>query len=92
MQSVFQKEKKCWFCDTDKNLQNHHIYGGGRRQISEQYGLKVYLCFRHHTGSNEAVHRNVAFESNLKELGQRYWEENIGTREQFIRKFGRCYL
>lgn len=94
MQTVLQVEKECWFCQTTLYLEDHHIFGGPRRKISEKYGLKVWLCHKHHTGSStESVHRNYLFSLNLKEIAQRYWENNnLGTRQQFVNKFGRNYL
>lgn len=92
MDSVLQKDKCCWLCGTTDNLHSHHVYGASNRNKSEKYGLKVWLCLHHHTEGKEAIHRNRAFELNLKEIAQNYYEENIGTRERFIKEFGRCYL
>ena len=54
----------------------------------------MYLCLNLHTNGGEAVHRNPngPLDRYLKELAQKYWEENNGTREEFIKTFGRNYL
>lgn len=31
-------------------------------------------------------------DTHLKQKAQEYYEENIGTRDDFIREFGRSYL
>ena len=55
MRSILQDEKRCWFCGRQTGLECHHIFGGvANRRISEQYGLKVWLCHDHHTGVNGA--------------------------------------
>ena len=92
MKSVLQSEKECFVCGTTLNLQDHHILFGSNRKISERRGLKVWLCVHHHTGSNEAVHNNRELDLKLKRIAQEYYEKHYGTREDFIREFGRNYL
>jgi len=52
--SILQTEKKCWFCESQVQLECHHIFAGPNRPISEKYGLKVWLCHEHHTGDHGA--------------------------------------
>ena len=53
--SIVQSEKECWFCGARARLEEHHIFAGtANRRISEKYGLKVWLCHRHHTGDGGA--------------------------------------
>ena len=59
--------------------------------MSEQYGMKVWLCQEHHTG-NTGVHFNKELDLKLKRMGQEYFENHYGSREVFIRTFGRSYL
>ena len=59
-------------------LQEHHvIFGRGLKKLSEHYGLKVYLCFYHHTydGGEEAVHRNDEIRRYLDAEAQRAFEK-----------------
>lgn len=91
MKSIIQEEKECFVCKTISNLQEHHIFQGMNRSCSEKYGLKVWLCLYHHTGSNEAVHHNKALMDYLHKIGQEKFEETH-TREEFRKIFGRSYL
>ena len=54
--------------------------------------MKVWLCGMHHNMSNEGVHFNKALDTHLKQLAQTKFEEEIGTREEFLKQFGRNYL
>lgn len=97
--SILQNEKFCFVCRfkyftwNTKNLEEHHIFmGNPNRKLSEKYGLKVWLCKHHHTGSNEAVHFDRELDLILKKLAQTYYEREIGSREEFMRLFGRNYL
>lgn len=95
--SILQaKDGTCYLCAREGNLakqtvQEHHIFGGANRQISEAEGLKVYLCVRHHTEGKDAVHRNAEAMNRLRQEGQRAYEQTH-TRQQFMAKFGRNYL
>lgn len=92
MESVLQHEKECYVCGTTQNLHSHHIFPGNpNRKNSEKYGLKVWLCLEDHTGQN-GVHFNKDLDTHLKQMAQRYFEENCGTREEFMQIFGRNYL
>ena len=93
MKSIISNEECCWLCKTTKNLHRHHIYSGnGRREKSEELGLWLYLCAYHHNASSVAVHNNKAFDLTLRKLGQEEFEKQIGTREEFIKIFGRSWL
>lgn len=92
MESVIQKEKECFVCGTTFNLESHHIiYGTSNRKNSEKYGFKVWLCHEHHTG-NTGVHFNKPLDMHLKKLAQTYFEAENGSRNDFIRVFGKSYL
>lgn len=98
MKSIIQKEKECFICrenygvQTITGLHEHHIFEGtGRRKQSEKYGLKVYLCSKHHNMSNNSVHFNKALDLELKQLAQRKFEETH-TREEFREHFIKSYL
>lgn len=92
MKSVLQEVKECYVCNTTYNLHDHHIiYGTANRKQSEKYGLKVWLCQEHHTGSC-GVHFNKDLDMHLKKLAQMHFEAHIGARNEFIRVFGKSYL
>lgn len=92
MKSIIQNEKVCYVCGTTYNLQDHHIiFGTSNRRNSEKYGLKVWLCQNHHTGS-AGVHFNRALDLHLKKLAQEHFETEYGDRNEFRRVFGKSYL
>ena len=90
MKSIVQSNKECFICKTTMNLQKHHVFGGANRDLSEKYGLWVWLCVPHHTGSNEAVHLNRKTELLLKKYAQVRFERKH-TREEFIKIFGKSW-
>lgn len=86
-----QDEKLCYLTEYPYNLHKHHIYGGARRKLSEQYGCWVYLRAELHNMSNQGVHFNKQLDTQLKQECQRRFEE-VYTREKFMELFGRNYL
>lgn len=91
--SIISNERECLVCKTTFDLHRHHVFfGTANRKLSEQYGCWVYLCGRHHNLSNAGVHFNKPFDTKLKQICQKKWEELNGSREDFIRTFGRNYL
>lgn len=91
MQSLISKEKKCYVCGTTFNIHKHHIWKGYNRKKSEDIGAWVYLCYKHHNGSNEGVHFNPKLDQELKQLAQRKYEEKH-TRDEFMSIIKRNYL
>lgn len=76
-------------------LQEHHIFGGcPNRTHSGHYGLKVYLCNVHHLAGTgpEAVHSNQKVMDMLHEEGQRAFEDWFGSREEFMKIFGKNFI
>ena len=93
MKSVFQKDKRCWCCGATRNIHEHHIFEGtANRRMSEKYGLKIYLCAAHHNMSKEGIHFNKLLDNAAKEMAQRYFEEHYGSREYFIKEFGKSFI
>lgn len=91
--SILQKARKCALCRSPLSIEEHHVFEGSRRQKSEAYGLKVYLCPFHHRLSNDSVHLNPRIEKDLKQWAQRKAMDHYGwTVEQFIKIMGKNYL
>lgn len=92
--SLIDNDKHCFICYETENLHKHHCWHGtANRKLAEKYGLWVYLCPYHHNMSDEGVHFNHPFDVMLKKYAQKTWEENkIGSREDFIKIFGKSYL
>jgi len=93
MKSIIQKEKECYICHRPYNLHEHHIfYGNANRELSEADGMKVWLCGHHHNLSNEGVHFNKHLDLFLKGLAQDIWEQTYGSREDFMKRYGKNYI
>jgi hypothetical protein len=91
MKSILQTGKQCWVCGSPYTVCHHVFEGTHHRSLSEKYGLKVYLCGKHHNASNEGVHFNPTLDAILKQYAQKKFEETH-TREEFIKIFKRNYL
>lgn len=91
--SILQREKKCYITGSTYNLHRHHIFAGGRRQISEREGFWVYLIGHLHNQSNDGVHgkNGHALDLRLKQDCQRKYEETH-SREEWMLLMGKNYL
>ena len=93
MKSIISNEPVCIVCGTTQDLHRHHIfYGLPNRKKSETWGCWCYLCAAHHNFSNEGVHYNRKLDQSLKESCQAEWEKRFGSREDFIKTFGRSWI
>lgn len=98
MDSILQARKECWMCrkvwnrEEKYTLECHHVFfGSANRKLSEKYGLKVWLCHRHHTGSDLAVHASKKADLLLKRFAQKEFE-SIHGRQEFMNIFGKNWL
>lgn len=93
MKSIIQSEKRCYLCGSTVGLEEHHIiYGSGWRKLSEAYGLKVWLCYRHHRDAKVGVHGlNTAANKRLKRVAQKAFEKRY-NHDIWMLQFGRNYL
>ena len=92
MKSIMQFENECYVCHCKEPLHVHHVFEGtANRKKSEKWGLKIYLCPKHHNMSNEGVHSNKALELNLKRKAQMTFELLYG-KELWMKEFKRNYL
>ena len=74
-------------------VERHHIFGGANRNISEKYGFVVPLRYDLHPNGVRANPKYAKqIDACLKEGAQQYFEENCGSREDFMKIFGRNYL
>lgn len=115
MKSIIQDKRsgRCYICEhwrnddsIKSNLEEHHIFYGPNRKLSERYGLKVMLCRYHHQGdihgAHDAIHNNPdnSNDQRLKRIGQQAWERRYakaaaGSEEahaEFREIFGKSYL
>ena len=115
MKSILQDKKsgRCFICEhwrgddgMKRDLEEHHIFYGPNRHLSEVYGLKVMLCRYHHQGdihgAHDAIHNNSdkTNDIRLKQIVQQAWEKKYakaeaGTEEahqEFRGIFGKNYM
>ena len=88
---IFENMGQCLVC-CSPYIQVHHIfYGTANRKLSDKYGYVAPLCQEHHTGDH-GVHFNKPLDIHLKRMAQLHFEVMHGSREDFIRVFGKNYL
>lgn len=84
----------CHECGRTDIVELHHcIHGTANRKLSTKYHLLVGLCPDCHRGTY-GVHGTYGhlLDMKLKREAQEAFERKHGTREDFIRIFGRNYL
>lgn len=89
---IFKNIEYCLICGNPRYEVHHIFMGTANRKISDKYGYVAPLCQYHHTGTQEGVHYNKSFSLFLKQTAQAHYEANHGTREDFIKTFGKSYL
>lgn len=83
------KKGRCYICGSHVNIQNHHIFfGNGNRTNSDYCGLTVHLCLEHHKEGKMSAHKNREVNYRLRQIAQRAFEREHGSREQFMKIFG----
>ena len=86
--SVFTNDlEHCYLCGRKKE-DLHEVYAGRNRLNSIKYNFVLPLCRKCHSQKQN----NQVFNDYWHKQGQLYWEEFIGTREEFIKVFKRNYL
>ena len=92
MKSILQKDKRCFICGSYEWLEEHHVYGGANRKISEANGFKVYLCHWCHNEPPMGVHHNKERRLWLQARCQAQYESMGHTRDEFLHLIGKNYL
>ena len=92
--SIIQQNKECFICGKRSCIEVHHIFGAFRRKKSEQYGLLLYLCKEHHTGTNGCHGKKGSILQNqFHKIGQNSYIKTYNkTVEDFMEVFGKNYL
>lgn len=73
-------------------VERHHIFGGSSRAASEKYGFVVPLRPDLHPNGVRAGRDAPQIDRRLKQMAQRYFEDNYGSRDEFRQIFGKSYL
>lgn len=94
MKSIISNNKYCFICGINQGLHKHHIiHGSANRKKSDEDGLWIYLCGKHHNLSNEGVHNNKNLDLSLKKMAEKRWLEFYGkSEEDFIKRYGKTYI
>lgn len=85
---IANKLDECYLCGSMASELHHIFFGNKQRDWSEKYSLKVPLC-RH---CHNLAHKYREINYMLKEIGQKTFEEKVGTRKEFMNIFGENYL
>ena len=94
-----KRDKRCYLCmllnedyrEHTCTEEHHVIFGNGYRALSEEYGLKVNLCLKHHREGPEAVHNNHKnAELLMREAQERFQDEYRDL--DWMQIFGKNYL
>lgn len=94
-----EKNGICFLCsvlegDTrqQSGLHKHHVFfGSANRRMSEEDGLYIYLCMRHHEIGPDAVHKDKGSRVMTQIYAQEVYEKTH-TREEFVERYGRSYI
>lgn len=87
--SVFYEDlNTCCYCGSNYQLTKHEIFEGRNRINSMEYGFVLPLCLKCH----RTLQEDKDYNDKWKKKAQNYFEEYIGTREDFIDIFRKNYL
>ena len=95
--SIMQARRECYVCrmkynvSTVDTLEEHHVLNGPLRQVAEQYGLKAWLCHRHHNEPGYSAHVDHHRRLCLKQQAQRDFETLYG-HDRWMEVVGKNYL
>ena len=65
----------CVICSRDYAELHEIFYGNPDARLSQDYGLQVRLCYKHHRNHKTGVHHNRKLDLKLKLEGKRKFEE-----------------
>lgn len=87
--SIFYEDLNvCMNCGSTYQMTKHEIFEGKNRINSMKYGFVLPLCLRCH----RELQDNKDFNDKWKIKSQKYFEEYIGTREDWLSIFRRNYM
>ena len=86
--SVLTSADKCFICGSTYLLTWHEVFAGRNRQNSMEDGFCLRMCLLCHDKKQE----DVQFNEFWHREAQLYYEQNIGSRKQFLARYRRSYL
>lgn len=98
MKSIIQADREhCFICGRNSRadywgLDEHHVFGGyGKRDLSEEYGLKIYIC--HDRCHLNGVHKDAALNRRVQAIVQKIAMRYYGwSTDDFRKIFGKNYI
>jgi len=72
-------------------VERHHVFGGANKKLSEKYGFIAPLRPDLHPNGAQAGANAREIDIKLKRMCQNWYLEHIGTKEDFIREFGKFW-
>ena len=81
----------CFVCGSPYAECHHVFFGSYQKKYADKYKFYLPLCPEHHKG-NSGPHMNKTKDIEYKKMAQRYYEENISNRSNFMMDFGKNYL
>lgn len=94
MHSIIQRSKEdgCFLCRGEAT-DEHHCIAGCNRGKSEEWGLKVFLCRRCHSGIHNAKEGTAYYDARawLERVAQEEFEKRY-SHEKFMQEFQKNYL
>jgi hypothetical protein len=95
LKSIFTDDMEHCMFTGSPYIERHHVFGGtANRKKCEKYGFIAPLRRDLHPNgaSFEPTEENKKIDRYLKAECQKWFEQNIGTREQFREEFGKSWL
>ena len=83
-----QKRTDCFWCRSTMFLDHHEFLCGPDRKNAAEDGLWVWACRRCHI----RIQNDPEIMLNGKKLSQQIFEEEIGTRDDFRKRYRKSYL
>lgn len=86
--SIFYESlSMCCSCGSMSKITKHEIFPGRNRRNSMKYGFVLPLCWNCH----RLLQNDIDFNKKWKIRSQEYFEENIGTHQEFMKIFRMNY-
>ena len=82
---------RCFISYRTNNVHIHHVFGGSNKKNSETYGFIIPLDAEYHNMSDKGIHFDKEFDLRIKRECQEYWLNNISSKDEFIKVFGKWW-
>ena len=93
--SIFTDDMDTCIFTGSPYVERHHVFPGvANRKKCEKYGFVAPLRYDLHPNGTRfnPTPENLQIDPYLRRECQKWYEENVGSREEFIQEFGKNYL